>query len=242
MCGRFAVTSNALDIALEFEASNKEIPLLPVDWNISPTKPIYFVHGIDASGGLRVVDAAHWGLIPSWSKDASRASNAINARVESIAEKPSFKSALRSRRCLIPANGYYEWATELGPYPPKQPFYISHNDSSLLPMAGLFEYWKDPETGQMITSASIITRESVGSIATIHHRMPVMLPKDRWSMWLSSTSLSEAQVPEYLDLLETPDPEAGLQFYPVAPLVNNARNSGQELSAPITLGEPETLF
>ena len=136
----------------------------------------------------------------------------------------------------------FKWATELGPYPPKQPFYISHKDSSLLPMAGLFEYWKDPETGQMITSASIITRESVGSIATIHHRMPVMLPKDRWSMWLGTTSLSEAQVPEYLDLLETPDAEAGLQFYPVAPLVNNARNSGQELSAPITLGEPETLF
>jgi putative SOS response-associated peptidase YedK len=242
MCGRYALSANALDIALQFEADGSSAPSLPVNWNISPTTPIYFIQGQSPDGNSRIVNTAHWGLIPSWSKDASRASNAINARVESIAEKPSFKSALRSRRCLIPANGYYEWATELGPYPPKQPFYISHSDSTLLPMAGLFEYWKDPETGQMITSASIITRESVGNIATIHHRMPVMLPKDRWSAWLSSSSMSESQVPEYLDLLETPDPEAGLQFHPVAPAVNNARNFGQELSAPITLGEPETLF
>jgi putative SOS response-associated peptidase YedK len=242
MCGRYALDTSISDLEDAFFASSKVKDALPSDWNISPTKEIYFVSGDNPQGSERSIDVAHWGIIPSWSKDASRASNAINARVESIAEKPSFSSALRSRRCLIPASGYFEWATALGPYAPKQPFYIFNKDQSLLPMAGLFEYWVNPATGKTITSASIITRESVGRIATIHHRMPIMLPPDRWDQWLSNEKLSESQVPDYLNLLDLENPEAGLDFRPVSIKVNNARNAGANLIEGIELTEPVTLF
>lgn len=242
MCGRYALSQGADDLALEFEASASTSTFLPSDWNIAPTKEIYFITSNDALGTKRKVNTALWGLIPSWSKDASGASNTINARVETVSEKPSFRSAFRSRRCIIPADGYYEWATQLGPYRPKQPFYISNGDKSLLAMAGIFEEWINPRDGKRIVSASILTRESVGEISTIHHRMPVLLPPERWSRWLSSTPLSEPDVPAYLALLETENPAAGLTAHPVSDAVNSARNSGSELTWAVELGEPETLF
>lgn len=237
MCGRYALADSAEDIALQFAADGTTTPFLPAQWNISPTSPIYFVNSVP-----RKIEVAAWGLIPSWSKDNLRASNTINARVESITEKPSFRSAFRSRRCLIPASGYYEWATELGRYKPKQPFFIYNEDNSLLPMAGIYEEWRNPETGEMVTSAAIITRESTGIIAPIHHRMPIMLPRDRWDQWLAPVTIAEKQVPDYLDLLELDSPDAGLAFRPVSSAVNNARNSGPALAEGIELGEPETLF
>lgn len=242
MCGRYALSQGAEDLALEFQASEITPTFLPADWNIAPTKQIYFIAGDDGSGTKRKVDTALWGLIPSWSKDASGASNLINARVETVSEKPSFRSAFRSRRCLIPADGYYEWATAIGPYSPKQPFYISNMDKSLLSMAGIFEEWVNPRDGKRILSASILTRESVGEISAIHHRMPVILPRERWSKWLSSTPVSEQDVPAYLALLETENPAAGLTAHPVSNAVNSARNSGPELARAVELGEPETLF
>jgi len=122
MCGRYALNISGEDLALEFAAGNANVALTPSNWNISPTTPIPFVAANNEGGDSRQLQMGRWGLIPSWAKDASRQSNAINARVESIAEKPTFKSAFKSRRCLIPATGYYEWATELGQYKPKQPF------------------------------------------------------------------------------------------------------------------------
>jgi putative SOS response-associated peptidase YedK len=242
MCGRYALSASAEDIALQFDAENKPEAFLPAQWNISPTQPILIVNGLDGSGDTRAISKVSWGLVPSWSEDTSRASNAINARVESISEKPSFRSAFRKRRCIIPATGYFEWATELGKYKPKQPFYIYNEDNSLLAMAGIYEEWINPVTRNPLTSAAIITRESVGTIAPIHHRMPVLLPKDRWSAWLSTDSLGESEVQEYLGLLETPKPDAGLVFRPVSSAVNNARNVGPQLIDAIELGEPETLF
>lgn len=242
MCGRYALSADAQDIALQFGVDGKPEAFLPADWNIAPTKNVYFVNATDHDGVQRNLQTALWGLIPSWSKDATRAANAINARVESVAEKPSFRSAFKSRRCLVPADGYYEWATELGNFKPKQPFYISNEDGSLLSMAGLYEEWANPQTGELITTLSIITRESTGDIAKIHHRMPVLLPKDRWAHWLSSDSLTKDQVPEYLDLLELPKPDAGLTARAVSTAVNNARNHGPELIEEVELGEPETLF
>jgi len=242
MCGRYALSASAEDIALQFDAENKPDAFLPAQWNISPTQPILIVNGTNPSGERREVSKVSWGLVPSWSEDTSRASNAINARVESISDKPSFRSAFRKRRCIIPATGYFEWATELGQYKPKQPFYIHNEDESLLAMAGIYEEWISPVTRNPLTSAAIITRESVGVIAPIHHRMPVLLPEDRWATWLSTDSLNESEVQEYLALLETPKPDAGLVFRPVSSAVNNARNVGPELIAGIELGEPETLF
>jgi putative SOS response-associated peptidase YedK len=242
MCGRYALSADAQDIALQFDAKGKPDAFLPADWNISPTKNIYFVNANNPEGTQRKLEIASWGLVPSWSKDATRAANTINARVESISEKPSFRSAFKARRCLVPADGYYEWATELGNFKLKQPFYISNEDNSLLSMAGLYEDWANPQTGEVRTTVSIITRESVGEIAKVHHRMPVLLPKDRWATWLSNDALNKEQVNEYLELLDLPEPAAGLAIRPVSTAVNNARNHGPELVQQIELGQPDTLF
>lgn len=242
MCGRYALSANAQDIALEFDINGLPKAFLPADWNISPTKNIYFINASDHEGRNRNLEIGSWGLVPSWSKDISRASNAINARVESVAEKPSFRSAFKSRRCIVPADGYFEWATESGNYKPKQPFYICNKSNSLLSMAGLYEEWVNPQSGELLTSVAIITRESTGDIAKIHHRMPVILPKDRLPLWLSADSITKEQISKYLDLLELPKPDAGLQAKPVSTAVNNARNHGPQLIKEIELGDPGTLF
>jgi putative SOS response-associated peptidase YedK len=162
--------------------------------------------------------------------------------VESIAEKPTFKSAFKSRRCLIPATGYYEWATELGQYKPKQPFYISNKDKSSIAIAGIYEEWINPQTSSPITTAAIITREVVGMLKPIHHRMPVILPKSLWSTWLSNKSLSPDEISDYLKMIDIKQADAGLTFWPVSDEVNNARNTGQQLAAQIELPPSGTLF
>ena len=242
MCGRYALNISGEDLALEFAAGIKDAAFTPSNWNISPTTLIPFINGEDESGDKRSINTASWGLIPSWAKDASRASNAINARVESIAEKPTFKSAFKSRRCLIPVTGYYEWATELGKYKPKQPFYISNKDKSSIAIAGIYEEWINPQTSSPITTAAIITREVVGILKPIHHRMPVILPKSLWSTWLSNKSLSPQEVSDYLKMIDIKEADAGLTFWPVADEVNNARNTGAQLAAQIELPPAETLF
>jgi putative SOS response-associated peptidase YedK len=242
MCGRYALNISGEDLALEFAAGVKDAAFTPSNWNISPTTVIPFINADDEKGEIRNVNTASWGLIPSWAKDASRASNAINARVESISEKPTFKSAFISRRCLIPVTGYYEWATELGKYKPKQPFYISHKNKSSLAIAGLYENWINPESKQSVQSAAIITREAVGILAPIHHRMPVILPKDLWSTWLSSKPLLPNEIDDYLNMIDIKEADKDLIFWPVSDDVNNARNTGADLAKEIALGESGTLF
>jgi putative SOS response-associated peptidase YedK len=174
---------------------------------------------------------------------AARASqsHAINARSESIHEKSTFRDAFRRTRCIVPVNGYYEWATALGEYPPKQPFYISPDpkiSTRAFAVAGIWSRWVNPN-GEMIDSASIITREAVGDLATIHSRMPVMLPEDRWDSWLDPTQRDPL---EALELLRVDKPDYGLKAVPVSSRVNLVANNGAELIIPITLGEPTTLF
>ena len=242
MCGRYALNISGEDLALEFAAGNANAAMTASNWNISPTTPIPFVAADNESGDSRQIQMGRWGLIPSWAKDASRQSNAINARVESIAEKPTFKSAFKSRRCLIPVTGYYEWATELGKYKPKQPFYISHKNKQSLAVAGIYENWINPESKQSVQSAAIITREAVGILAPIHHRMPVILPKDLWSTWLSSKSLLPNEIDDYLNMIDIKEADKDLIFWPVSDDVNNARNTGADLAKEIALGESGTLF
>ena len=242
MCGRYALNISGEDLALEFAAGVKDAAFTPSNWNISPTTVIPFINADDEKGEIRNVNTASWGLIPSWAKDASRASNAINARVESISEKPTFKSAFKSRRCLIPVTGYYEWATELGKYKPKQPFYISHKNKHSLAIAGIYESWVNPESKSSLTTAAIITREAVGILAPIHHRMPVILPKDLWSTWLSSNSLLPNEIDDYLNMIDIKNADQDLIFWPVSDDVNNARNTGADLAKEIALGESGTLF
>jgi putative SOS response-associated peptidase YedK len=242
MCGRYALNISGEDLAIEFAAGVKDAAFTPSNWNISPTTVIPFISSNDEKGIERSIQTARWGLIPSWAKDASRQANAINARVESIAEKPTFKSAFKSRRCLLPVTGYYEWATELGKYKPKQPFYISHKDKHSLAIAGLYETWINPATNSPITTAAIITREAAGIVAPIHHRMPVILPKDLWSAWLSNKSLTPDETEHYLNMINLNQPDEALIFWPVSDEVNNARNAGSQLAQEIALPESGTLF
>jgi len=242
MCGRCALNISGEDLALEFAAGIKDTAFTPSNWNISPTTVIPFINADDEKGEIRNVNTASWGLIPSWAKDSSRASNAINARVESISEKPTFKSAFKSRRCLIPVTGYYEWATELGKYKPKQPFYISHKNKHSLAIAGIYESWVNPASKSSLTTAAIITRQAVGILAPIHHRMPVILPKDLWSTWLSSKPLLPNEIDDYLNMIDIKEADKDLIFWPVSDDVNNARNTGADLAKEIALGESGTLF
>jgi len=235
MCGRFALSAILTDIAEEFSTSAEPDRTLPVDWNIKPTQDIYIVKNQE-------ITIASWGLIAPWSKNSNDAlrsqSQAINARSESVHEKPTFRNAFRQRRCLVPATGYYEWATELGRYKTKQPVFISRDDEKLLAFAGIFDRWISPE-GEIRDSVAIITRDAVGDLAKVHNRMPLFLPRERWGAWMDS---NVTDVEEIRTLMQVPDPDAHLRYWPVSTLVNSIRNNGAELIAPIELGEPETLF
>ena len=185
---------------------------------------------------------ASWGLIAPWSKDREQAvksqSQAINARIETVHEKPTFRNAFKSKRCLIPATGYYEWATELGRYKTKQPVFISRDDNKLVAFAGIYERWISPQ-GEIRDSVAIITRDAVGDLAKVHNRMPLFLPRDHWDAWMDSDL---TDVEEVRSLMNIPHPDDHLRFWPVSTLVNSIRNNGAELITPIELGEPETLF
>ena len=241
MCGRYAQTQDMRDLVEEFAVTGK-FPenALPASWNIAPTNEIYIVR--NDSHNVRELSTASWGMIGPWLKDEAEArasqSRAINARSESIHEKPTFRDSFKSRRCLVPADGYYEWATELGRYKTKQPFYISSNDGLSLAIAGIWNTWRSP-SGQSMQSASIITREAVGELAKIHHRMPVMMPRDRWNEWLD---VRDHEVHELIDLMNIPKPDLNLHPVPVSDLVNKVANDGPELVIPISITEPETLF
>ena len=241
MCGRYAQTQEMRDLVEEFAVTGK-FPdhALPASWNIAPTNEIYIVR--NDQNNQRELATASWGMIGPWLKDEAEArasqSRAINARSESIHEKPTFRDSFKSRRCLIPADGYYEWATELGRYKTKQPFYITSNDGHPLSIAGIWNSWRSP-SGKLIQTASVITREAVGELAAIHHRMPVMMPRNRWDNWLDNAPHS---VHELLDLMQNDNPHANLHPVPVSDEVNKVANNGPQLVVPISITEPETLF
>lgn len=241
MCGRYALSRLPSELVEEFELTADRTPgILPVDWNITPTRDIYIIKN------NRELHTASWGLIAPWSKDREEAvksqSQAINARTESVHEKPTFRNAFRSKRCLIPATGYYEWATELN-YPNKQPFFIhstkryKEREKSLL-FAGIYDRWVD-DNGEIFESAAIITRPAVSFLEKIHNRMPTFLPEDRYDDWLNPEI---TEVEEIRKIMDVADPAADLAAHPVSKLVNATRNNGPELIEAIELPEPETLF
>ena len=235
MCGRYALSAMISDIAEEFSTNSAPGIILPADWNIKPTNDVYIIKN-------QAIEIASWGMIAHWSKSDDEAaksqSSAINARSESVHEKPTFKSAFRSNRCLLPATGYYEWASELGKYKTKQPIYISRDDDKLLAFTGIFQSWTSP-SGRVIQSVAIITRQAVGQLALVHSRMPVFLPRDRWADWMNPKI---NDVERIRSLMDVPTPDANLRFHPVSSAVNSIAGSGPGLIEPIELGEPETLF
>jgi len=230
VCGRYAASRKPEDLVVEFEAVRAEgQPPLPADYNVAPTKDVYVVRHKkerDDDGrptaGHRELRAVRWGLVPSWAKDASVGNRLLNARVESLTEKPAFRSAARSRRCLVPADGWYEWAKKLDS-PGKQPYYVTPRDGSGLAFAGLWEVWGRGE--ERLYTCTVVTAPAVGALEEIHQRMPLVLPRDRWADWLDPAR-------EDVEALTAPTPPEvveGLELRPVGTAVNNVRNNGPQL-------------
>ena len=250
MCGRYAQSADMRELMEQFEVTGTSpAQSIPVNWNIAPTNPIYIVRSSAARNGAEVEDKSKkdlaivsWGLIAPWLHDPAEAkasqSRAINARSESVYEKPTFRDAFKQRRCLIPAEGYYEWATALGKYKPKQAFYISARNEKQLPIAGIWSRWNSP-SGEIIETASIITQEAQGDLATVHSRMPVFMPHDRWDAWLDTDN---KEIENLRQLMVVPSPDSIVIARPVSSAVNSVSNNGKSLTETVDLGEPETLF
>lgn len=225
MCGRFATSKSLNQLEEEFALVGIPERELPANWNVAPTQEIYVL-----TEGPKL-EIMRWGLQPTWAKADFNTAHTINARSESVHEKPSFRQAFRSRRCFIPADGYYEWATELGKYESKQPFFIHRKDKRALAMAGVFENG----------SVAIVTKQATGALATIHNRMPLFLPEDDWEMWLDSDVHDVALLRGVINQGLSPE-EAELVADPVSTRVNKIANNGIELIEPIQLGEQQTLL
>ena len=227
----------------EFEVVAPVREELRPDWNVAPTKKVYAIVARSEEDGAppqRALSVVRWGLIPSWAKDPSIGSRMINARLETVTEKPSFKRAFASRRCLMPADGYYEWYTEEVPggKPRKQPFYIHRRDGASLAMAAIYEIWRDPtklddDANAFVVTTSVITTSATDDVGRIHDRMPQIVPKENWASWLDPTMKDSEQA---LALL-TPATLGGLDAYPVSTAVNAVRNNGEELIQPIPFAE-----
>lgn len=209
MCGRFTLFEPDKVLAKEFGVSG--IPSLPPRYNIAPSQSVAAVRATSAGSG-REIAILRWGLIPSWSKDPAIGNRLINARAETVREKPSFRNAFRRHRCLIPANGFYEWQRqERG----KQPFFVRMRDKRLFAFAGLWDRWESPEEGA-IETCTILTTAANAVLAPIHDRMPVILPPGEYDRWLDP-SLRD---PDSLAPLLVPFPPEEMLAFPVSPRVN----------------------
>jgi len=245
MCGRYASSRRPEDLIEEFEVVESRVPEpLAPDYNVAPTKEVYAVVERKPSKESdqppeRQLRVLKWGLVPSWAKEASIGNRMINARMETVAEKPAYRRALASRRCLLPADGYFEWypteeKTKAGK-PKKQPFFIRPKGGGTLAMAGLYEIWRDPSKDddaedRFLWTCTVITTEAPDDLGKIHDRMPLMVEPDRWASWLDPDTDKDS----VLDLL-VPAAPGLLEAYPVSTMVNAVKNNGPELVEPIEL-------
>lgn len=214
MCGRFVLSAEAEVVQQEFNLD--DVPTLASRYNIAPSQPVPVITN-QAPGELTVVQ---WGLIPSWAKDPKMAYKMINARSETAHEKPSYRSAFKRRRCLIPTTGFYEWIkTDNG----KQPYFIHCNDKEVFAFAGLWEIWNSPQ-GDEVWTCTILTTDANEKIQHLHHRMPVILEGDARDAWLDNDSEQD----ELRGILQ-PFDSAKIEFYPVSKAVNNVRNDNPTL-------------
>jgi putative SOS response-associated peptidase YedK len=231
MCGRFVFATQALECQLAFPGFVFPIDM-PIRYNITPGQPVIAL----ANNGAKRAVAFKWGLIPPWSKDPQIGNRLINARAESLAEKPSFRSAFKRRRCLIPTNGFYEWKKQADGKT-KVPTYISLKSGRPFALAGLWEHWASAQ-GDEIESCTIITTEPNELMAQIHHRMPVILPSDAYEAWLDPTE----KRPDDLQSLLGPYPAGEMTAHPVSSWVNNPGNDAPECIAPVVQSEQRALF
>jgi putative SOS response-associated peptidase YedK len=222
MCGRFAFHSPR-ELTAQLFALAELPPEAAPRWNIAPGSDIAVVRL--ASDGRRELVKLRWGLVPSWAKERSIGQRLVNARAETLAEKPAFRGAFRRRRCLVPADGYYEWRAVAGG---KQPYFVQAESGRPFAMAGLWEHWVDPATGEPLETVVIVTRESSGIVSEIHTRMPVIVPEAAYADWLDPKADAAAAL---APLVHAEGPPA-LSAHPVSRRVNSPQNEGAELTTP----------
>ena len=245
MCGRYASSANPDELVEEFEI-DEVFPGLPgPDFNVAPTVEVPAVlerQAKDSGEVSRRLAPLVWGLVPSWAKDRSIGARMINARRETVGEKPAFRKAFSSRRCLLPADGYYEWYTSeaatkvLGRTvkAKKQPFFIRRADGGRLAMAGIYEIWRDPTKDRdddtaWLRTCSVITTQATDAVGHIHDRMPMVIGRDSWDAWLDPQLTDPDRA---LELLAVTEPEA-LEAYAVSTAVNSVKNNDPSLVEPL---------
>ena len=227
MCGRYSLTTPMEAVRQLFDFPER--PNLALRANIAPSQDVAAVRLGEGEAGARHLVALRWGLIPSWAKEPGIGNRMINARAETIAEKPSFRAAFRRRRCLIPADGFYEWKTEQGR---KQPYRIALESGAPFAFAGLWERWEGAGGSGAIESCTIVTTEANERLRTIHHRMPVILAPEAYDLWLDPDAPgAQAQA------LLGPAPSEWFTAYRVSPKINSPANDDPALIEP--LGEAE---
>jgi putative SOS response-associated peptidase YedK len=228
VCGRYELHSNPAVIALAFGLAVP--PDVHARYNIAPMTDVPIVR-VNAEGQRECV-RMRWGLVPRWAKDSSIGARMINARGETIAEKPSFQMAYRRHRCLLPADGFYEWRpAESGDTSRREPLHIGMADGALFGIAGLFERWRS-DAGEVLDTCTIVTTEANELLTRVHDRMPVIVPRNDYARWLDPASADVA------DLI-APYPSAALAYFPVSSRVNNVRHDDASLIAPLPPGERE---
>ncbi len=247
MCGRYASARKREELLAEFRIERDRVTeSLEPDYNVAPTRPVYAVmargsRGRDGSPPLdvaRELRVVRWGLVPSWAKDVSIGSRLINARAETVDSKPAFRQAFTRRRCLLPADGFYEWQRiDQGGRVRKQPYYIHPPGRGVLAFAGLYEIWRDKDYPEdhpsaWLWTATIITTRAEDSIGQIHDRMPMVIEPPRWADWLDPAVTDRADL---LALL-APAMSGGLVSEPVSTAVNAVRNTDPALIEPLATG------
>jgi putative SOS response-associated peptidase YedK len=223
MCGRYAISSPPETLA-QFLDITGALPNFPAHYNCAPTQPLPVVR--KSSRGGREFSFMQWGLVPTWSKGPDTRFSMINARAETVASKPAYRGPFRQHRCLIPADGFYEWQKTADG---KQPHFFSSNNGEPLAMAGLWDEWMGPH-GDEILSFSIITTKANTLVRPIHDRMPVILSSEHFSAWLGE---DEPQSQKALEALLLPFPAAAMQSFPVSRRVNSPANDDADLVMPL---------
>jgi putative SOS response-associated peptidase YedK len=218
MCGRYASSRKPDDLVGYFEVQDPPEEVLPPSWNVAPTDPVYAV----VQRETRQLRVLRWGLVPSWAKDPKVGARFINARRETVATTNAFRAAYAKRRCLLPADGYYEWKPEGSG---KQPYFLTSTTGDPLAMAGLFEHWKRPD-GTWLSTCTVLTTSAPDELGEIHDRTPLLVPKELWSVWLDP----EVADP---DALLVPGTPGVLDAWPVGKDVGNVRNNGPHLVDPV---------
>ena len=229
MCGRFAQPRSSEELARLFHA-RPAADIAGDRFNVAPTDE---VAAVVEHHGERVVDAFRWGLVPFFAKSAKDGARLINARAETVESSPAFRTAFVRHRCIIPADAFYEWRRERDPATGRtlrsEPFAVRRSDGEPLALAGLWSSWRDPDTAARLYTCTILTTDPNELVARLHNRMPVVLDPTDWDAWLA-----EGTPAEQLRSLLRPAPVEPLDAYAVSPAVNNVRNEGPELLAPLS--------